>query len=336
MIFWKILTALTDEILGDEIDFLKLKELLEALKQELYELTEFKNHHHPNHKDIQLKNGVAIGADWAALCLNDLIRSRQFMKGVLKAVEKLSKEKEGPIHIFYAGTGPFASLILPLLLRYTSEEIRFHLLEINEHTLFYLKRLIKTLEIEAYIKHIECADASTYQIRYAEEIDILISETMQQALLKEQQVPIMLNLVPQLREEVILIPSCIELSLAYRKNGLKPGNIPLARYEKFLDLLCFDKNFIRAQANKLLHKKEPGSFELCKEENFRRGIEEDTTSLVILTYIQVFEEEWIGLKESSLTIPKLLQDFDTIDQHLEKISLTYVIQEELGFSYEFS
>lgn len=334
--FWRTLEALHTEILSDDIQYLKLRELFGELKQKLYELTKFEDDHHPKHKDIQLENGVAVGADWAAYCLNDFMRSRQFMRGVLKAVEKLRSEKEGPIQIFYAGTGPFASLILPLLIKYKAEEISFHFLEINVHTLAYLKRLIRVLEIEPYVKHIACADASTYQIQDAEEIDILISETMQQALLKEQQVPIMLNLVPQLKEEVILIPERIELELALRKNSSQLSNLNLAQFEALTELLVFDKSFIRAQQNKPLLKKEKGSFELCKQLNFRNLKEPKANSLAILTSIQVFEKEWLGLRESSLTIPKFLLDFDSMDKNLDKISMKYVIKSEPGFEYELS
>ena len=74
--------------------------------------------------DVYGETGMALGTLWAALCVDDMIRTKMFVKGLIEAVEDIMKKKEGPVHILYAGTGPFATLILPTLASYTSDQVQ--------------------------------------------------------------------------------------------------------------------------------------------------------------------------------------------------------------------
>ena len=114
----------------------------------------------------------------------------------------------------YAGTGPFATLITPLTTLFSSDQLQVTLLELNPVSFQKIQQVVQQMEIGAYVRRIVQTDATTYQIPADEQIDILLSETMQNALKREQQVPIIYNLLQQIDYEVILIPEVIELQLA--------------------------------------------------------------------------------------------------------------------------
>ena len=157
-------------------------------------------------------HGVAIGATWAALCIDDQLRTRLFIAGLHAAVLEVQARKPGPVHVLYAGTGPFATLALPLMTRFSPAELQFTFLEINAVSLAAVKTLLKDMGLEDFVREVVQTDASTYQIADTD-IDILISETMQYSLVDEMQVPITLNLLNQLPLSTILIPERIVLRL---------------------------------------------------------------------------------------------------------------------------
>ncbi len=157
--------------------------------------------------------GVAIGATWAALCVDDSVRTKRFISGLNRAVLDVMARKSGPVHVFYAGTGPFATLALPLMTRFTPEQLRFTCLEITDASFAAVKRLFAELKLEDYIIDVLQTDASTFRIDSELPVDIMLSETMQYCLIDEMQVPIALNLMSQLPPEVLMLPERITLML---------------------------------------------------------------------------------------------------------------------------
>ena len=323
----------TKEILSEELDYVSLKNKLENLNSILFSIVELDVNDLKDREDIPFENGIALCTTFAALCVVDLMRTRQFIRGVFKAVKTVRSQKTTPVRFFYAGTGPFATLILPLLTKYSPDELQLTLLEVNETTGNYLKSLIKELGIEPYIEKIISEDASKYTIDETQEVDIFISETMQHGLVKEQQVPIMLNLVNQLDKDVIIIPSKIKLDLALlntsERVAINQSNEP--KYNVLKTLLEFDKQFIHSYSNQV---KKKGRFELCKQLQFLKESDEEYDRLGILTSIQVYDDEWIDIDECSLTVPKLLLDLRREQKDKREISLDYVIKESPDFEYE--
>jgi len=195
----KKIINVTSEYFEDHIDYMKLsnttkeyKSVLEGFCNQDMDIEEGRN-------DIMFDNGKALGTFWAALCLDDMMRTRQFIRGINEAIkEKINTQK--PIHILYAGTGPFATLILPFIFRYSKQQIKYTFLEINPFSFKILQNLISKLGLEDYDITLLKADATKYKIDSENEPDIIISETMQNALAKEQQVPIFLNLMSQVKD----------------------------------------------------------------------------------------------------------------------------------------
>ena len=338
MIAFKELTQITAEILSDEINYLALKNKLEDFKRWLSEVSRFDENKEISRASLSFENGVATGPTWAAFCVVDIMRTRQFVRGICKAVEDVKKKKSGPVKILYAGTGPFATLILPLLTKYNPDELQLHLFEVNEETILHLKNLIKKLEIGDYVESITCADASKHKLEKPRDVDILISETMQRGLIKEQQVPIMFNLMSQLKDEVIMIPNSIKLDLALMNTSsrLMIEKTDQLRFKRLDTIIEFDKEFIHSHLQEQNDPKKNSRFKLCKKLNFRDQIDNDFDKITILTNIQVYGEEWIAVDASSLTTPQNLIDLHQIDEKKSEISLDYVIKEIPDFEYELN
>ncbi len=168
-----------------------------------------------NSENIALSTGKAIGPKWAGMCLEDTTRTCKFITGIHKAIQEVLKKKpQSPVTILYAGTGPFATLILPFLSLYKPSELQLILLEVNAISIENLKKIINGFDAYEYIKAIYHCDASNFILPSEFDADILLVECMQHALLREPQVTITYNLLPQLNKEAILIPQEISLHLA--------------------------------------------------------------------------------------------------------------------------
>lgn len=213
------LAAISLDILtpGDFHD--RLAPAIRNYSEMLFGLTQLQPNHTQAREHIYTPHGKAIGTFWAAFCTNELIRTQRFCRGLYKAVtHKLQQNSNSPVHVVYAGTGPFAALALPVIMQFKPSQLQFTLLEINPESYNTLTWLLKTLGLEAYIKSFELCDAITWKVPN-EDVDIVISETMNRALIKEPQINIMLNMVSQLPDAVIYIPQAISVDLAINQHN---------------------------------------------------------------------------------------------------------------------
>jgi len=170
--------------------------------------------------DIHTGHGKAIGIFRAGFCINELFRTQRFCRGLYNAVnDKLQQHPNRAVHVVYAGTGPFATLALPVMMQFEPSQLQFTLLEINPESYDTLRDVLQQLNLEAYVKRLELCNAINWKVP-GEDIDIVISETMNRALIKEPQINIMLNMVSQLGNKVIYIPQEITINLAWQKNDL--------------------------------------------------------------------------------------------------------------------
>lgn len=78
----------------------------------------------------------------------------------------------------------------PLFLNTKKKTIKYTLLEVNPFTFKILQKVISKLGLEGYNIDLINDDATKFKIDPKNQPDIIISETMQNALAKEQQVPI--------------------------------------------------------------------------------------------------------------------------------------------------
>lgn len=144
--------------------------------------------------DLSLSSGIAIGPAAAAQCILDPGRTVAFLRGVHRAIERGARE------IVYAGTGPYAPLLIPLSTMLDAD-VRCTLIDIHPRNVDSVKTLVERFHISASVV---CTDATQYE--HHRPIDLIITETMQRALSVEPYVAIVRNLRRQLAPGGLLIP----------------------------------------------------------------------------------------------------------------------------------
>lgn len=162
--------------------------------------------------DSLLADGVAINPEAAAHCVKDYQRSVVFVRAVYAAIKTARKRfANSPIEVLYAGCGPFATLLLPLLGRFNAGEIEVHLLDAHQRSLDSVGLLIKHFGVHTHNIHSVQGDACHYQ--HPGKPHVIIAETMQKSLEQEPQFAVTANLAPQLQTKGIFIPQKIEVEL---------------------------------------------------------------------------------------------------------------------------
>jgi predicted RNA methylase len=293
-------------------DFYAMKQAVDNL-YEIFKLITEIDINNLNEGDILLPTGKAISPSAAAHCLLEMKRTAIFLRGIKKAIDKKVKNKIGVINILYAGCGPYATLISPLLTLYKTDRIKVTLLDINQTSLKAIENLINELDLENFVDEYIFADASDYLIN--RDYDIVISETMQSCLHNEPQVAIMQNLIPQMNEDSIFIPQKITIDAYLRK----PGK-------------WNDYNALREEDESKFLKEVFSVSKTCLDiNNFKATIDipEDLNGffeLMLHTTITVFEDEVLGLNNCSLNLPKKFYDFNK--RYANKLEFWYSLSDK--------
>jgi hypothetical protein len=246
-------------------------------------------------EDIMLPQGKAVSPIKAAHCLLEFLRTSKFLRGIHKAITHLKQRSpETRVNILYAGCGPYATLLLPMTTMFRPTEIRISLMDINQTSLIAARRLFEELHLTEYISDYIIADATTYQIKAGERVDMMVSETMLNALRNEPMVAVMNNLMPQLADGGIFIPEQITVDAALFANeeemkamvttGYQPKRIMLG------NVYCIGTS---------CKKDEPVTLVLPSGFGKNR-------LLNLLTEIDVYADEKLNINESSLTTPYYL------------------------------
>ena len=331
------LKELVSVFLKDETDYLELTKAVEDLNKLVIESSGLNLQDTKNRENIHADTGMALGTTWAAMCIKDIIRTKQFVKGVFEAIENARRNKSGTVNILYAGTGPFATLLLPALASYSPEEIQCVLLEINTKSFLVMQQLIENLGFKAHVRQFVNEDATTYRIHKDHDIDILVSETMQRALEHEQQVPIMMHLIPQLKPEALIIPENITLELGLMDIGQFLSQRASAHEESYHKLGVFyelTKEAVLKWNSEC--KKLDGVFHFPKA-TFKISNKSASKfrELVVRTGITVFGNTKILINESGLTTPLIL---DALPKGNEDLSITihYKVDKKPGLVYELT
>jgi hypothetical protein len=127
------LSAISDVIIAEEINFLDLRDKLHEMKSLFKTIAELDDQDPNFTKDVHHETGKAIGPRWAELCIDDMMRTKRFSKGAYHAItETLKHKKDGkPVTLLYVGTGPYATLVMHLTTKFKPEELQFIFVEVN-------------------------------------------------------------------------------------------------------------------------------------------------------------------------------------------------------------
>jgi predicted RNA methylase len=322
---FQILKLITEELLSPVLDYNRVREASLSLKKLFSDAIAFDEMDENNQPNIPTGSGMALSPRSAASCLVDMMRTRKFILGIRDAIEERSKKGTGkPVRVLYAGTGPFASLLTPLITVFKPEQLQMVLMEINPVSIGYLKKIIQHFGMQAYITDLLQADAVTWTIPDELQPDIIVSETMNNALQREPQVSIVANLLPQCTRNPFLIPELVKVDACLMGNVVEqPQNIILLKTLLELD----------AQTAKAI-KNDPGRVPALSPGiivTLPRTPGLTHNQLVLCTTIHVFGKHILGFNESGLTTPHILGMANSFKRYPVRLLFQYHIDSIPGF-----
>jgi hypothetical protein len=312
------LTDITNALLAHQNDLTLTRNAAGAMKTLFEKVTGFDEIDPQNGDHVLTESGTAVGPFQAAACIIDFMRTRAFLRGMAVAIrERLLTHPHEPVKIFYAGTGPFATLMTPLTTLFSPAEMQWVLLDINPVSIGYLQQMIRAFALSPYIIDVVQADATKYNIPPAHQPDILVSETMKFALHKEPQVDITAHLLSQCRKDVQLIPENIRIEAGCSR--LYPDGL----YDIRPMQLLFDLNKTTALQLVPLNEWIPPQL----MHNTRLILPQDEAlakhDLTLFTTITVFKEHGLAFNESGLTTAFRLQRLVDLPQFPREVHFTY-------------
>jgi len=288
-------------------------------------------------KDVQLSYGFALCEQYAADCILDYKRTCSFIKGIYKAInDVLAFNKGGKVHILYAGCGPYAPLLIPILNLLRDDRLYITFIDINQSSVNELQTVVNTLSLNIFIESTKVADAITYQ--HPRKLDLIITETMFLALTREPQVAIAQNLMPQLKENGILIPEEISINLGYSDTKKEPrlqclpnnysikGDLLFQPKKDLVELLKIEKGMRYSET------KERPFFET--EWIDIENIEEYDSNIMLYTALKVYKEETLLKAESNITNPLCIGSLTNLKEE-KSFKLKYTITKEPKWQIEY-
>ena len=317
---YEALSAITDVLLDDSTGPDRLHEALDHYRDILLSASGIDLGEEDSLGYLDTGAGVAIGPTWAALCVDDQLRTKRFVSGLHRAISDVAARRaDGPVHVLYAGTGPFATLAVPLMTRFTPEELQFTCLEITDGSYRAVQQLFSKLGVQDYIRELIQTDAATYRIDDTLPVDILLSETMQYCLREEMQVPIMLNLMAQLPPDVIMIPERITLLLASLEDD--EGQ---AVDTELGTIFTLDRGSLRD------YRPQRDTTDFPTVHLTVPVTAADTGPLAIRTLIEVYAGYGLTDYESGLTIPSIIGDCSCEGDPAYAMEFTYQLHPSPG------
>lgn len=180
-----------------------------------------------NLNSMQFENGRGPAGDRfpiedSIVCLRDAVRTKKFTESVIASVKKIqsfrdAKNDSTPIEVLDAGSG--AVPIMAIVAALTSPHVRCTCIESSPNAVQFSRHLVKSLNLEDRITILH-SDARKYVP--PNNIDILVSETMDAGMTNEPMRDILDHLRVFVSGVGIIIPSEIETYAT---------SIPLKTYE---------------------------------------------------------------------------------------------------------
>ena len=304
-------------ILAPEIDQTAAIEQLEQLfnqQKNLYHnidiATELRKRQYIN------KTGLVMSPDHCITTLRDYQRVSRFIQGVHCAINERLKNQSS-ISIAYPACGPFAPLLMPLLSYYqerekfTPDQLKITLIDIQEGATQTLKMLVKAHNIESYIDAILCQDACDHQAK--EHYDLVVLEAMQHGFSREGHLRLARHYSHQLKSNGILIPQKIVLNAALNNAQLEyvdqwknseNSHKKNARQARVLlgEILTVEQDFLRTVEPIVLdnHTELVKCNTLCIPAMPKHS---EQKMLIITSRINIWGDLWLEEYESGITHP---------------------------------
>ncbi|MCH7227730.1 hypothetical protein [Haloferula sp. A504] len=176
---------------------------------------------------IRSGGGLAISPAQAALCADEPTRTAVFLRGVHDAISKAiatPRETQQAVQVLYAGSGPYATLGIPLMTLFPPEQVRFTILDLHPVSIQSVKAIVGRLGLGKSVASCVVADACRYVIPEGEIPAVIVSETMDAALGNEPQVAIMRHLLSQ-APGARLVPESVQVDAFLLDTSREPERI---------------------------------------------------------------------------------------------------------------
>lgn len=322
----KEIKELTSVIIDTATTDLESENCIHKIHSHLQKITQISGYDHSleNSAAIPAFKGSALGLNFAAQCLFDYKRTSKFLKAIIIAIKEAQKKHPNtPINLFYAGCGPYAPFLTLVAPLFKPEEIQFSLLEINKNSVISAKKLIDTLNLSSYVKDIYTADAITFKINNGSSFHVLISETLDALLYRECYVPILINLLPQFKKDIVLIPENVILDLSVVLNNKTNSDSE----EINIDTIFNTKTSVSKNTNTILTELPSTKIDISSfDENL-------INRFIIDTKVHIYKDIWLSRNESSLSIP---YEFSLEKPFKNKIAVfTYFLEPEIEMKISF-
>ncbi len=300
------LAPIAATLLEEKEDMAAIAQATSGLFDLLTEITDLDAHRLSGLSPVLTTSGKAIGTYWASMCIQDMLRTKRFVRGLFESIKAARKLFPAiPVHVLYAGSGPFGTLALPAMTVFGAQEVQFTFLEINPVSVAMLQKTIEAFNLTDYVREIIQTDATSYVP--SSEIHILLTETMQYALTKEPQVAITQHLVPFLHPNGFLVPEEIVI-----RAGLLNPAMALTRQ---MDFTNPPEHYIHFLKDIFVFNRDTA---VSFSESFPKvAVEIDPKvsllfpELNLFTLIRIFENVTLSPWESGLTLPKRICHLDT-------------------------
>jgi hypothetical protein len=283
-------------------------------------------------QDAYLAQGLAINPEAAAQCVKDYRRSVVFIQGVHEALQILLKQNpNGSINILYAGCGPYATQLLPLLSLLDHRCFTITLLDIHISSLNCVKTLISSFGLDMFSINYVHADATTFQ--HTSKFDLILSEVMQKALEQEPQVSVTANLAPQLTAQGFFIPERIDIELAlidlvkehksYEELGFVDSNyqLKIKSRKSIANIFSLTSGNANAFVSSAVTRVNTRAIKLSNV-TFPSDFS-NYNDVVLFTRIKVFNHHCLCDYECDLTLPRRLNDLDI--QSSKTFEVNYIL-----------
>lgn len=264
-------------------------------------------------RETRTANGLALSPTMASMCVGDFARTTQFIRGTHAAITELRQQiQHRPVRILYAGCGPHAALVLPLLAVFSRHEAVFTLLDIHPESIRSAKSSVEQLGLADSVAGFETGDAGTFCINPNEPPDIILMELMQACLESEPQVAVSRHLLGQ-APDAVLIPEEVRVSLVLldpTQNFLTAGlesNQGVLRNNRITVAPVFVLNREVAKSwNHSCSDRIPAST-IRMPESWASQYQP-----FLSTEIRIYKDHFLRDRESGLTCPRLLHLDDSI------------------------
>ncbi|MEJ2628522.1 MAG: class I SAM-dependent methyltransferase [bacterium] len=261
-------------------------------------------------QETQTTSGIALDPMGAKNCFLDVWRTVKYIRGLHNAIIKIKEKIPRDLyHIVYAGCGPFAPLLLPLLKIIDTTRLKFTLIDINQSSLDQVQKILNAFKLNRENIRLICADAAKYQFESNEPVHLVFLEAMTAALYKEGHVAISYNLGSQLEEGGVLIPEEINIKavlvnpqIEFNSNRIdliRRGQVQASNHRIELgEVFKLNLNKIKFESQKNSKNYHPGLKIKIPERVDKKY------QMMLATEINVFGDIVINEYESGLTTPR--------------------------------